>query len=94
VAQLIKILFNVLPVTNCQGRFNHSLNFAHFIAQQTLYFIAHGFSAGGAEMDFYPVCGLVDFLYKVGALRVLYIFVIGICIHNIPFRRKYAPVEK
>lgn len=36
----------------------------NFVAEHTLDLVAHGFPAGGAEMDFHPVGGLANFLYK------------------------------
>lgn len=35
-----------------------------FITKYPLDFVAHGFAAGGAEMDSYSVCSFADFLHK------------------------------
>mgnify|MGYP006875886232 CR=1 FL=1 len=45
---------------------------ADLITEYPLDFVAHGFPAGGAEMDFHPVGGLADFLHKCGTLVLLY----------------------
>ena len=41
---------------------------ANLIFEHTLNFVAHGFSAGGAEMYSHLVGGLADFLHKGRAL--------------------------
>lgn len=45
---------------------------ADLVPEHPLYFIAHGFSAGGAEMDCHSVGGFPDFLHKRGAFILLH----------------------
>ena len=37
---------------------------AYFIEEHPFDFVAHGFPAGGTEMDLHPVGGLSDFLHQ------------------------------
>ena len=59
--QIIKAFF-------IQNQISHATN---LITKHPLDFVAHGFPAGGAEMDFNPVGGLTDFLHQCGALVLL-----------------------
>ena len=44
------------------------LHLLYLVFEHTLDFVAHGFSAGLAEMDAHPVSGLSDFLYQRGGV--------------------------
>ena len=37
---------------------------ADLVTEHPLDFVAHGFAAGGAEMNRHPVCGVADLLHK------------------------------
>jgi hypothetical protein len=66
------------------------LHSADFVLEHTDDFVAHGFPARRAEMDFDLVCGLTDPLHKVGLPGPIYGQGIGLIngfigIHGCPF---------